>query len=79
MEVTLENIRSIFRSEVDVRVDVENMDADSSITDQGVDSLDRSSAFLALEESFGVTITDRDIEELVTLNKILNFIKKSKQ
>lgn len=76
MGITLEDIKSIFRQEVDKRVDVENMDPAISITDQGVDSLDRSSAFLALEDEYGVTITDSNIEELDTLNKILAFLKE---
>lgn len=78
MEITLENIKAIFRKEVDARVDVENMDPDQSITDQGVDSLDRSSAFLSMEEEYGVTITDNDIEVLDTLNKIKEFIERKK-
>lgn len=78
MEVTLENVKAIFKKEVDPRVDVENMDPNKSITDQGVDSLDRSSAFLSLEDEFGITVTDSDIEQLDTLYKILGFIKQVK-
>ena len=76
MDITIENIKAIFRKEVDKRVDVEGMDPDKSITDQGVDSLDQSSVFLALEDEFGVKIEDSDIEKLDTLNKILEFIKQ---
>ena len=75
MEVTLENVKSIFKEEVDKRVNVENMDPDKSMSDQGVDSLDRSSAFMALEDNFNVTISDLDMEKLDTLNKIVDFIK----
>ena len=76
MDITIENIKAIFRKEVDKRVDIEGMDPDKSITDQGVDSLDQSSVFLALEDEFGVKIEDNDIEKLDTLNKILLFIKQ---
>jgi acyl carrier protein len=75
MNITIENIKAIFRKEVDARVEVEGMDPDKSISDQGVDSLDQSSVFLALEDEFGIKIEDEDIEKLNTLNKILEFIK----
>jgi acyl carrier protein len=75
MNITIENIKAIFRKEVDARVDVEGMDPDKSISDQGVDSLDQSSVFLALEDEFGIKIEDEDIEKLNTLNKIFEFIK----
>lgn len=74
MEVTLDNIREIFSKEVDSKVDVKNMNAEESIYDQGVDSLDSSSAFLALEEAFGIIFSSSDIEKLDTLTKIKNFI-----
>jgi acyl carrier protein len=79
MEITLENIKAIFKSEVDPRVDIDNFDPDRSIMQQGVDSLDRSSVFLALEEAFNVKITDGQIEELGTLNSILDFLQQSAQ
>lgn len=77
MEVTLENIKEIFKREVDPRVDIENFNPDQSIIQQGVDSLDRSSVFLALEEKFNVRITDGQIDQLGTLNSILDFIQQS--
>jgi acyl carrier protein len=77
MEVTLENIKEIFKREVDPRVDIDNFNPDQSIMQQGVDSLDRSSVFLALEEEFNVKITDGQIDQLGTLNSILDFIQQS--
>ena len=79
MEVTLENIKEIFKKEVDPRVDIDNFNPDQSIIQQGVDSLDRSSVFLALEEAFNVRITDGQIEQLGTLNSILSFIQQSSE
>lgn len=77
MEITLENIKEIFKREVDPRVDIDNFNPDQSIMQQGVDSLDRSSVFLALEEKFNVKITDGQIDQLGTLNSILDFIQQS--
>jgi len=79
MEITLENIKEVFKREVDPRVDIDNFNPDQSIIQQGVDSLDRSSVFLALEEEFNVKITDGQIDQLGTLNSILDFIQKSVQ
>lgn len=79
MDITIEKLKSIFKKEVDARVDVENMDPDQPIMDQGVDSLDRSSVFLEIEDEFGVNLDDNQIEQLDTLNKILDFIKKENQ
>ena len=74
MKVTLEQVKEIFANEVDSKVDVKGMDPNESLSDQGVDSLDNSSAFLALEDQFSVKFTDQDIEKLDSLNKIVDFI-----
>jgi acyl carrier protein len=78
MEALLDKIREIFLKEVDARVDVKNMNPDESIYDQGVDSLDSASAFLALEDEFEVGFSDNDITALDTLNKIKTFIENKK-
>ena len=78
MEVTLDKIREIFSSEVDAKVDVQNMDPDASFYDQGVDSLDSASVFLALEEAFDISFSSSDIDKLDTLNRIEEFIGKAK-
>jgi acyl carrier protein len=78
MEVSLEQIREIFLREVDKKVDVKNMDPDASLSDEGVDSLDSASVFLALEDEFDIKFTDKDIAQLDTLNKIKVFIESKK-
>jgi acyl carrier protein len=79
MEVTLDKIREIFSSEVDKKVDVKNMDPDISFYDQGVDSLDSASVFLALEEAFDVSFSSSDVDKLNTLTQIKDFIAESKK
>lgn len=78
MEINIDNIKAIFRSEVDPSVDIESLKPDEDFKDYGVDSLDRSSVFLEIEDEFDVTISDKDIDELRTLNKIENYLKKKK-
>jgi acyl carrier protein len=74
---TLEKVKEIFRNEVDQRIDVLSFDPASSYMDQGVDSLDRSSVFLSLEEEFGIHFEDSEINELDTYYKIVSHIENS--
>jgi acyl carrier protein len=77
MKATLEEVKRIFAEEVDATIDVTDMDPTLNISDFGIDSLDRSSIFLALDDAYGVSFTDDDIQELDTLNKIIDFINKA--
>ncbi len=76
MKATLEEVRNIFAQEVDAMIDLTDMDPTLNIGDFGIDSLDRSSIFLALDDAYGVSFTDENIQELDTLNKIIDFINK---
>jgi len=76
MKATLEEVKRIFAEEVDASGDVPNMDPTLSIGDYGIDSLDRSSIFLALDDKYGVSFRDEDIQELDTINKIIDFLNK---
>jgi acyl carrier protein len=76
MKATLEEVKDIFAQEVDATIDVTDMDPSLNIGDLGIDSLDRSSIFLALDDKYGVSFTDEDIQELDTINKIIDFINK---
>lgn len=76
MKATLEKLKEIFKREVDQRIDVESFDPDVSVMEQGVDSLDRSSVFLAMEEEFNVKFTDADVVNLESYNQIIEFINK---
>lgn len=73
-----EDIRKIFRAEVDKRINIQEIKDDESITEFGVDSLDKSSVFLEIEDHFGVEIPDTEIENLDTIDDILKFINENK-
>ena len=47
---------------------------DLSLTKQGVDSLD-SLDFLKIEESYGISIPDSDIDKLSTVNQICKYLE----
>jgi len=50
-------------------------DLDKILLDCGLDSLDFSAVFLALEEKYGVTIPDEDMDSLATVNQISAYIE----
>ncbi len=50
-------------------------DLDKTLFDYGLDSLDFSAVLLALEEKYGVTIPDEDMESLETVNQITAYVE----
>lgn len=79
MDLTIENLKVIFKREADESLPIDELGDSENFTDFGVDSLDRSSVFLAIEDDFGVHIPDEKIEELETLNELLAYIKQQKE
>ena len=49
----------------------------SFVDDLGADSLDRVELVMALEEAFGVEITDADAEKIVTVEDAVEYIQKN--
>jgi acyl carrier protein len=47
------------------------------VEDLGADSLDRVELVMALEEDFGVDISDEDAEELRTVGAAIEYLKKN--
>ncbi len=60
--------------EVNPGVAVRETDADKIFKEIGFDSLDVASAFLSIEEQYGVQIPDEDIEKLKTINLVLEYV-----
>ncbi len=50
-------------------------DLDKNLLDYGLDSLDISAVLLALEEKYGVTIPDEDMDSLATVNQISAYVE----
>ncbi len=48
----------------------------ASFVDLGADSLDQVELTMALEEAFGVEITDADAEKIVTVRDAVEYIQK---
>jgi acyl carrier protein len=49
------------------------------IDDLGADSLDTVELVMALEEEFGIEISDEDAEKIQTVQDVINFIDKLKK
>lgn len=50
----------------------------SFIEDLGADSLDLVELIMAMEENFGVEISDEELQRIRTIQDAINFIKKKK-
>lgn len=72
-KVTQEQIIDVIRK-ANIVKNVDALENDKSLTDQGVDSLDFSSLLFNIEEEFGVEIPDEDIDELQTINEIVTYV-----
>ena len=78
MEITFENVR-------DIIVDTLSCDADqvtpetNLFEDLEADSLEAVELSMALEEAFGVGISDEDLPNIKTVNDILEYIQSKQQ
>jgi len=58
--------------------EVEKLESDIKLTDQGIDSLDMASVYMMLEEKFSIKIPDDVIDDLLTIDQIINYIDNYK-
>lgn len=75
MEITTNNIKKILSETSSLGKEVLNFSDDLSLTKQGVDSLDSLDFFLKIEESYGISIPDSDIDKLSTVNQICKYLE----
>jgi acyl carrier protein len=75
--VAAEDILSIIK-ENDIKVDLEKLDWSISLRDQGLDSLDMTSVLFSIEDTYGIKISDEDIDQgnLMSIDAIVSFINK---
>ena len=60
-------------------IPAENIRSDTMLTDIGVDSMTLLSSLLELENEFGIKISDRDIENLVTVGDLIQMVSDKKK
>ncbi len=70
----LEKMREMIAEQLNV--DAESVTADSKFKDDlGADSLDLFELVMALEEEYGVEIPSEDLESMVTVNDVMEYLK----
>lgn len=72
-KVSVEKILEII-SEANIVEDVKELDHNQALDEQGVDSLDLSGLLFNLEEEFGITIPDADIDGIQNINAIVTYV-----
>lgn len=50
------------------------MKSDLALSEQGVDSLDIVNVYLLLEEKFNISIPDEDLNQVKTIDSIIEYI-----
>jgi acyl carrier protein len=85
-DLTLEGGPSMSIEEKVIEIIVEQLDVTreecvpeaSFIEDLGADSLDLVELIMAMEENFGIEISDEELQKIRTILDAINFIKKKK-
>ena len=73
MTATAENIKSIVES-AETMANIETLENDIPLVEQDVDSLDMANIYLLIEERFGKKILDDDLQQLKSINDIVEYV-----
>lgn len=76
MEISKEIIIELIKKEIDLTTDNKEFISSVPLKNQGIDSLDRLSIFLAIEENFDTTVPDEDYERLRTIDDIVAYLEE---
>lgn len=77
MTATQQNIIETIQ-EAEVLADVDTIQDDIALVEQGIDSLDIVNIYLLLEEKFDIKIPDEDLGKVKTINQIIEYINTKK-
>ncbi len=78
MSAIFEKVKDIIADQLSVEAS-EVTEKTAFVDDLGADSLDIVELVMALEESFGIEISDEDAEKIVTVGDAVNYIESKKQ
>lgn len=73
MKITIEEIDRIAKSAIEDG-DFENIVSGCSFKEQGLDSLDVSTLFLAINDEFGVEIPDEDYDSITSPDELITYL-----
>lgn len=57
-----------------LNMDVQNINAQSTLQDLGADSLDMVDIIMKIEEEFGIEINDEDAEKLHNVQDVIDYV-----
>ena len=72
-----EKVKKIIVDQLGVSADEVNLDA-SFVEDLGADSLDLTELIMAMEEEFGIEISDDDAQKILKVKDAVDFIESAK-
>lgn len=75
-EQIFEKVRTIIVEQLGVEEETVKPDSEF-LDDLGADSLDIVEFIMALEEEYGLEIPDEDVEKIVTVNDIVEYISEN--
>ncbi len=73
MKATVEIIKEAIL-EAEVLNNVDDLVNDIPLSKQGCDSLDLVNVYMILEEKFGIKIPDEDLDQLLTIDGIIEYL-----
>lgn len=75
MKIETKDILKILK-EVGVLVDINTLEINKPLKDQGIDSLDMANLFLNLQEKYNIEISIEDVDNLNSIENITQYINK---
>ena len=70
-----EQVKNMLASQLDI--DADEITLETSLADDlGADSLDAVELIMALEDAYGVAISDEEAAQLTTVGKIVEYLEK---
>lgn len=73
MVITLNQLREKLK-EIDWEIDIEALDDESPLRDQGLDSLDMVTLFFFIEERFAIKISESEAADLISLKDFVGYL-----
>jgi acyl carrier protein len=67
-----------FMIELGIHIDKSTITPDQEFSDAGLDSLDRANLFLGIEEKYGITVAEEDVDSLDSINAVLKYINNNR-